>query len=156
LLNRFAHVAALAVVFGSPVGATDNADLITATVKAATYCTLSAGKDGVDRQLFEDDPEWQLGGPQWGYYRPDLPVSVGFPTDSDGVARICEVHATLASQDDQTEMRAALEVLLKQKPVEQSDSVIWMFGRSGNARGLQFFPDTRSDRPEVRLIGAAF
>jgi hypothetical protein len=156
LLSRLTLVAALAVVVGSPSGATEGAELIALTVKAATYCTLSAGKNGVDKTRFDDDPEWQPGGSQGGYYHPDLAVTVGFPADDDGVARICEVPATLSSQDDLTQLRSALEALLKQKPIEQSGSVIWMFGTGGNARGLQFFSDTQSDQPRIRFIGAAF
>lgn len=124
-------------------------------MKGATTCTLSAGKDAVDTAKFDSDPSW-LKSSDGGYAATDLPVMISFPKDDDGIARICVVEATLGSQEEQKDMQLALEVLLKQKPIEQDDSVIWMFGAPPNVRGLQFFPDTTSDKPEIRFIGAAF
>jgi hypothetical protein len=85
-----------------------------------------------------------------------LPIAVSFPEDSDGVARICEVRATLPSQAAQAGLKAGLQTSLKSKPFEQSDSTIWMFDTKDGSRGLQFFPDKTSNQPNVRLIGAAF
>lgn len=104
---------------------------------------------------FDGNANWQRQD-DGSYSAVSLPVKVTFPADVDGVSRICVVEATLPSQKDQQDMRTAFEVLLKQKPVEQKDSVIWMFGGASNSRGLQFFPDTVSDQPKIRLIGAAF
>ncbi|MXO59254.1 hypothetical protein GRI89_06840 [Altererythrobacter salegens] len=125
------------------------------TMKGATSCTLSARKEGVDTSRFEKDSSWQRD-PDGSYAAINLPVRVTFPADADGISRICVVEATLASQKEQNEMRTALEVLLKQKPLEQKDSVIWMFGGGKNARGLQFFPDNTSKQPQIRFVGAAF
>ena len=86
----------------------------------------------------------------------EYPVAITLPPDPDGVARICEVRATMASQSDQKEMLAALEVLLRQEPIKQSNSMIWMFGKVPAVRGLQFFPDDKNSQPEVRFVGAAF
>ena len=86
----------------------------------------------------------------------DLPITVTFPIDLDGVSRICVVEATLPSREEQQQLQMALEVLLKQEPIKQADSVIWMFGSPPDVRGLQFFLDPESDEPQIRLIGAAF
>jgi hypothetical protein len=124
-------------------------------MEGATSCVLSAGKDGADTSSFDGDNNWQRQD-DGSYSAVSLPVTVTFPTDPDGVARICVVEATLPSQKQQQDMRTGFEVLLKQKPIEQEDSFIWMFGGASNSRGLQFFPDTKSDQPKIRLIGAAF
>lgn len=125
-------------------------------MEGATSCVLSAGKDGADTSRFDGDANWQKQDDGSYLAAKGLPVKVTFPADPDGVSRICVVEATLPSQKQQREMRTAFEVLLKQKPVEQTDSSIWMFGGASNSRGLQFFPDTTSDQPKIRLIGAAF
>lgn len=125
-------------------------------MEGATTCVLAAGKNGADRSSFDGDANWEK--QDDGSYRAakGLPVTVTFPADPDGVSRICVVEATLPSQDQQKQMRAAFEALLKKKPIEQKDSLVWMFGGGSNARGLQFFTDKTSDQPKVRLIGAAF
>jgi hypothetical protein len=85
-----------------------------------------------------------------------MPIVIAFPKDNDGVARTCEVRATLASQGDQAGVKSALQTSLKSKPFEQSDSAIWMFDTKDGPRGLQLFPDKTSKQPNIRLIGAAF
>jgi hypothetical protein len=124
-------------------------------MEGATSCVLSAGKDGADTSRFDGDGNWKKQD-DGSYSAVGLPVKVTFPADADGISRICVVEATLPSQKDQQDMRTAFEVLLKKKPIEQKDSIIWMFGGASNARGLQFFPDAKSDQPQIRLIGAAF
>ncbi len=124
-------------------------------MEGATSCVLSADKNGVDTSRFDGNANWKKHD-DGSYSADNLPVHVTFPADRDGVSRICVVEATLASQKQQQEMRTAFEVLLKQKPMEQEDSVIWMFGGVDNSRGLQLFPDTQSDQPQIRIIGAAF
>lgn len=96
---------------------------------------------------------------QTGYTQADMPIAVTFPTDEDGVARICVVEATLASRALQDAMRYGLETALESKPLDQGDSLIWMFGAGGeNPRGLQFFPDylALDKTVNVRLVAAAF
>ena len=122
---------------------------------AATTCVVAAGKDGVEKSKFEQSDKW-VSSQAGGFEHPTLPIEISFPQDSDGVARICVVNATLNSQGNQSELLAAFEVLFKQEPIKQSDSVIWMFGAPPNARGLQVFPDLNSEKPKIRLIGAAF
>ncbi len=118
-------------------------------------CVQAASKDGANSQLFEESTDWE-GDFEIGYRANGLPVTVTFPKDRDGVARICVVEATLASREQQAGMVAALNENLKGKPIEQSDSMIWMFGKPQNIKGLQFYTDNKSDQPKVRLIGAAF
>ncbi len=125
-------------------------------MEGATSCVLAAGKNGVDRSTFDADANWEKQDDGSYLAAKGLPVKVAFPADPDGVSRICVVEATLPSQDQQKQMRTAFEVLLKKKPIEQEDSLVWMFGGGSNARGLQFFTDNESDQPKIRLIGAAF
>lgn len=145
-------LAALAI--GSDASAQESL-VIGQAIKGATFCTLSASKAGVDTARFDGDESWQRD-TDGSYSAIGMPVKITFPADEDGVSRICVVEATLPSRKDQREMQIVLEALLKRKPIVQSDSLIWMFGGAGNARGLQFFPDSKSEQPHVRLIGAAF
>ena len=125
-------------------------------MQAATFCVLAASKSGVNFASFEKDAEWLAESDGSGFRHRSAPVSVTFPKDSDGVARVCEARATLASQDDQSQMVKAFEILLKKKPVVQSDSVIWLLNTKTGPRGLQIFSDKKSPQPQVRLVGAAF
>jgi hypothetical protein len=59
LLNRLLSLAVLAAFSGSPVGAADSGDLIADTLEAATACTLSAAKSGVDEKRFKENPKWR-------------------------------------------------------------------------------------------------
>ena len=129
---------------------------LAAIAEAGTLCALSADKVGANTSRFIGNSGWVVGEDGKEVRHNAFPIVVTLPADPDGLSRICKVEATMASQSDQKEMLLALEVLLRQKPIEQADSVIWMFGKAPNARGLQFFPDYKSDRPEVRFIGAAF
>ncbi len=117
---------------------------------------LAANKGGSDLNRFSVEGGWVTSADGRSVAHKDFPIAVNLPADPDGVARICEVRATMASQSDQKEMLLALEVLLRKKPIEQADSLIWMFGSQKNARGLQIFPDFKNEQPEVRLVGAAF
>ena len=117
---------------------------------------LSASKKGADPSRFASDAAWVKSSDGKSFKHRSLPIVVGFPEDSDGVARICEVRATLPSQAAQAGLKAGLETSLKSKPFEQSDSTIWMFDTKDGPRGLQFFPDKTSNQPNVRLIGAPF
>jgi hypothetical protein len=146
----------LAALLGSPALAQDDPAALVRAMEGATTCVLAAGKNGADRSNFNSDANWEKQDDGSYLAAKGLPVKVTFPADDDGVSRICVVEATLPSQDQQKQMRTAFEVLLKQKPLDQKDSLIWMFGKGGDARGLQFFTDDTSDQPKIRLIGAAF
>src|SRR5690606_37883626 len=93
--------------------------------------------------------------PNADYGHQAAPVSIDMPKDSDGVARICVVRASLASKEAQAELADRITALLKSQPIEQSDSVIWMVSVKGH-RGIQLYTDKTSERPQVRLIGAEF
>ncbi|MEO0057562.1 MAG: hypothetical protein RIT17_1015 [Pseudomonadota bacterium] len=146
----------LAALLVSPAHAQEDTAALVRTMEGATTCVLAAGKNGADRSNFDANADWEKQDDGSYLAAKGLPVKVTFPADPDGVSRICVVEATLPSQKQQQEMRTAFAVLLKQKPIEQTDSFIWMFGGASNSRGLQFFPDTKSDQPQIRLIGAAF
>ena len=133
-----------------------NPALIAKTMEAATFCVLAAGKSGADRGRFSAGTEWIANADKTGFRHAGMPITVTFPADRDGIARICVVQATLASQDDQSQVQRAFEVVLKKKPFQQSDSVIWMLNTKTGSRGLQLFPDKISEQPKIRLIGAAF
>ena len=154
--KKFLPAAIFAATLGFPALAQEDQSVLVRVMEGATSCVLAAGRNGADTSSFDGDANWQK--QHDGSYQSaqDLSVKVTFPADPDGVTRFCVVEATLPSQKQQQEMRTAFEVLLKQKPMEQKDSVIWIFGGKGNARGLQFFPDSTSDQPKIRLIGAAF
>lgn len=143
-----------ALAFAATAIAQDTSAMVQA-IRGATSCTLAASKTGVDTAHFDGDESWQRKA-DGSYLAVAQPVRISFPTDSDGIARTCVVEATLSSRKEQREMQAALEVLLKQKPIKQTDSVIWIFGSTPNVRGLQFFTDSKSEKPEIRFIGAAF
>lgn len=117
---------------------------------------LAASKHGVAIERFTDDSDWLPAESGSGFNHRTLPVSVTFPKDADGIARVCEVHATFVSQGDQTQLIKTFDVLLRAKPIQQSNSMIWMLNTKVGPRGLQIFPDKASDRPKVRLAGAAF
>ena len=131
-------------------------DVAATTAMAGVMCVASANKKGADRSRFVRDEAW-VGSPDgMSFKHRSMPILVSFPKDNDGVARICEVKATLPSQAYQAGLKSGLETSLKSKPFEQSDSTVWMFSTKDGPRGLQFFPDKTSDHPQVRLIGAAF
>lgn len=146
----------LAALLGSSAHAQEDPATLVRAMEGATSCVLAAGKNGADRSNFDGDANWEKQDDGSYLAAKGLPVKVTFPADPDGVSRICVVEATLPSQDQQKQMRTAFEVLLKQEPLDQTDSLIWMFGKGENARGLQFFTDNTSDKPKIRLIGAAF
>ncbi|MCL9998881.1 MAG: hypothetical protein NBV68_05835 [Erythrobacter sp.] len=145
-----------AAVLGSSANAQEDPSALVRAMEGATTCVLAAGKKGADRSKFDGSAEWEKQDDGSYLAAKGLPVKVTFPADPDGVSRICVVEATLPSPDQQKQMRTAFEVLLKKKPIEQKDSLVWMFGGGSNARGLQFFTDNSSDQPKIRLIGAAF
>jgi hypothetical protein len=156
LRKLFLPAAIIAAAAGSSANAEEeDASALVRAMEGGTSCVLSAGKNGADTSRFDNNEVWQKQD-DGSYSASGQPVKVTFPADADGVSRICVVEATLESQKQQKEMRVAFEALLKQKPIEQKDSMIWMFGTVGNSRGLQFFPDAKSDQPKIRLIGAAF
>jgi hypothetical protein len=131
-------------------------DVAAMTATAGVMCVVSASKKGADQSRFASDPTWVRSPDGKSFRHRSMPIEVTFPEDSDGIARNCEVHATLPSQTIQAGLKAGLATSLKSKPFEQSDSTIWMFDTKNGPRGLQFFPDKTSDQPKVRLIGAAF
>lgn len=156
LRKLFLPAVILAAALGSSAHAQDDPAALVRAMEGATSCVLAAGKDGADTSKFDGDANWEKQDDGSYLAAKSLPVKVTFPVDPDGVSRICVVEATLPSQDQQKQMRTAFEVLLKKKPIEQEDSLVWMFGGGINARGLQFFTDNESDQPKIRLIGAAF
>ncbi|MFM5918189.1 MAG: hypothetical protein ACKOOL_11750 [Novosphingobium sp.] len=118
---------------------------------------MAAGKQGVDTSRFKEaDSDWVASTDGAGFHHRTLPVEVGFPKDSDGVARICEVKARLASQYDQNQLIIAFGAMLRAKPIEQTESVLWVLDTKTGRRGLQIFTDKTSEQPNVRLVGAAF
>ncbi|WP_156522892.1 hypothetical protein [Erythrobacter neustonensis] len=145
-----------AAVLGSSANAQEDPSALVRAMEGATTCVLAAGKKGADRSKFDGSAEWEKQDDGSYLAAKGLPVKVTFPADPDGISRICVVEATLPSQNQQKQMRTAFEALLKKKPIEQKDSLVWMFGGGSNARGLQFFTDKMSDQPKIRLIGAAF
>ena len=142
--------------YASTGEAADQPSIAAETAKAGVTCILSAAKAGVDRSRFGTDQNWVPSGNGMGFSHRSMPIVIAFPKDTDGVARICEVRATLPSQGDQLNLSAALVTILKRKPLQQTDSMIWMLGTKAGARGLQYFPDKKSPQPKIRLIGAAF
>jgi hypothetical protein len=129
---------------------------LAAITEAGVSCVLTADKNGANASRFQSDDGWVVDAAGKNIRHVKYPIAVTLPTDADGVSRVCEVRATMASQSDQKEMLRALEVLLRQKPMKQADSIIWMFGKVPNVRGLQFYPDNKSEQPEIRFVGAAF
>ena len=130
---------------------------VTATAAmAGVKCVISVNKKGADRSRFAGNQSWVSSSDGMSFQHRSMPITVTFPKDNDGIARICEVRATLPSQADQAALKSYFERSLISKPLEQGDSTIWMFDANEGARGLQFFPDKTSDHPKVRLIGAAF
>ena len=140
----------------SIANAADQPSISSETARAGMTCILSAAKAGVDRSRFKADQNWTPSSNGTDFTHRSMPIAIVFPLDSDGIARICEVRATLPSQDDQVSLGATLASTLKRKPLQQKDSMIWMLGTKSGTRGLQYFPDKQSPQPKVRLIGAAF
>ena len=137
-----------------------NVPAIVKTVGASLACLVAVNKAGADKSAFKGDPEWISSDDGSTLRHRELPIEVTFPKDTDGVARNCEVRAKLSSKSDQGELTLALGTLLGTKLhaqlVQQNDSMIWMLSTKKGPRGLQFFPDKTSDRPDVRLVSAAF
>jgi len=146
----------LALVAAAQAVPSQLSDVAGTTATAGVMCVVSASKKGADRSRFASDPTWVKSSDGKSFKHRSMPIEITFPEDSDGIARICEVRATLPSQTIQAGLKAGLETSLKSKPFEQSDSTIWMFDTKDGPRGLQFFPDKTSNQPKVRLIGAAF
>ncbi len=123
---------------------------------AAGLCMLSAGKQGVDLTRFQT-AAWKAETTGSAAYRHStLPVTIETPADTDGVARICVVRARLSSQDEQKKLAASIADLLRAKPVDQGNSLIWLVSTRTGPRGIQLYLDKNADQPSVRLIGAAF
>jgi hypothetical protein len=129
---------------------------LAAVAEAAVSCALTADKNGANASRFKSEGGWIPDEAGKEIRHNKFPIVVTLPPDPDGVSRNCEVRATMASQSDQKEMLLALEVLLRPKPIEQTDSIIWMFGKPPTVRGLQFYPDKKSKQPQIRFVGAAF
>ena len=147
-----AILAAAAFIAVSPANAAEIAP-VDDVVNSAAMCILSAGRDGTDTSRF-DTEAWAPHGR--GYRHKTVPISIEFPTDDDGISRICVVHAMLRDQDEQKEIVTRLNSMLGSKPLKQSASQVWMVSTASGPRGIQFFTDQDSDQPQVRLIGAAF
>lgn len=114
---------------------------------------LSAGKNGADKSRFQNEA-WTP--TEDGFRHLSAPISIEFPSDKDGVTRICVVRASLVDKGEQKKLASKLTDLLKTKPLKQSDSQIWMVSTASGTRGVQFYTDKTSNQPQVRLIGAAF
>ena len=155
-MRKFVSALAVACLLPQLCYAESDPARLAAIAEAGVSCVLSADKSGANVQRFASDGGWIVSESGKEVNHNKFPIKVTLPADPDGVSRVCEARATMASQSDQKEMLKALEVLLRQKPMTQTDSVIWMFGKAPNARGLQFFPDYKSERPEIRFVGAAF
>ena len=125
------------------------------TYRAGIDCMRSASPSGVSYASFEDPDYWTASDDGKTYTSNTLPITVGFPADEDGIARICVVKAQMHSQADQQWLEDAYTEHFG-KPTTQTESKIWVIHSEDQARGLQFFPDNTSDQPQVRLIGAAF
>jgi hypothetical protein len=116
---------------------------------------LSASKNGASRDSFQGSGTWIAAPDGDRFNHGTLPIVVTFPPDKDGVSRICVVEATLDNAADQQQLESSFAKALG-RSVKQTDSSIWMKKSGTVTRGLQFFPDARSDQPKVRIIGAAF
>ncbi|MDX2210945.1 MAG: hypothetical protein SFV20_11390 [Sphingopyxis sp.] len=154
-MRKFAAVLAFLLPLFSAQAESDPPRLA-AIAEAGVSCVLSADKVGADVKRFSAEGGWVAADDGKSVKHKVYPIAVTLLQDADGVARTCEVRATMASQSDQKEMLAALEVLLRKKPIKQTNSIIWMFGSPPNARGLQYFPDYQNELPEIRFVGAAF
>lgn len=123
---------------------------------AAALCMVAAGKQGVDVTRFQT-AGWKAesSGPT-AFHHSTLPVAVETPADKDGVARTCVVRAQLTSQGEQKKLAASISDLLRAKPVDQGNSLIWLVSTKTGPRGIQLYLDKNADQPSVRLIGAAF
>ena len=151
---RLARIStAIAAFFvSSPVLAEDFAT-VSDVANSAALCMLSAGKDGADTSRFEGNG-WTS--TEDGYRHMSAPVKIEFPSDDDGIRRICVVHAALADRKAQDEVAEVIATMLKAQPIEQSESKVWVISTANGPRGIQFFIDQDSDQPQVRLVGAAF
>ncbi|MEL6238295.1 MAG: hypothetical protein AAFQ90_06840 [Pseudomonadota bacterium] len=147
-----AILAPAALIAASAANAAETAT-VDDVANSAAMCMLSAGKDGADKSRFENDA-WTP--TEKGFQHVSAPISIEFPTDKDGVDRICVVRAALAERSDQETLKKQISDMLKSKSLKQSQSEIWMVSTASGARGIQFYPDTSSEQPQVRLIGAAF
>ena len=117
---------------------------------------LASGKNGVDRSRFAN-ANWKATSTGLTVFEHVVhPIKIEFPSDKDGIARICTVHATLRSQIEQKGLAANLAKLLRAKPYDQGTSLVWLVPTKVGTRGIQFFLDKASEQPKVRLIGAAF
>ncbi|MDG5750906.1 hypothetical protein P8R33_07305 [Qipengyuania sp. XHP0211] len=157
-MMRFSVILLAAILLAATLTAASAANAAeTATVddvaNSAALCMLSADKNGADRSRFENDA-WTFNGQN--YQHISAPISIEFPTDGDGVNRVCVVRAILSDQYEQNKVVKILTSILDSKPLKQSESQLWMVSTAAGPRGIQFFTDPNSDQPQVRLIGAAF
>ncbi|RDC60250.1 hypothetical protein HME9302_01451 [Alteripontixanthobacter maritimus] len=111
-------------------------------------------KTGASREAFHNTGAWTSDGNGTFIHR-DLPITVAFPKDDDGVSRTCVVEAVLESRGTQSALKNSLKKSLG-KPLKQQTSMIWMVQIDNGVRGLQFFTDEKSEKPKVRLIATAF
>lgn len=146
---------ALLVLAGAGANASVPPELNNYTYRAGMDCMFSASKSGATRDRFEASDRWVASPDGDRFTHASLPIVVSFPADDDGVSRICVVEATLGSKEDQRWLEKAIAKELG-RGVKQTDSSIWMIKSDAGTRGLQFFPDNKSDQPKIRLIGAAF
>ncbi|MFN3818744.1 hypothetical protein [Blastomonas sp.] len=146
---------ALAVLVGTAAHASVPPPLIYYTYRAGMDCMLSASKNGASRESFQGSETWIASPEGDRFNHGTLPIAVTFPPDKDGVTRICVVESALDTAADQQQLENSFSKALG-RGVKQTDSSIWMKKSGTVTRGLQFFPDTKSDQPKVRIIGAAF
>jgi len=117
-------------------------------------CMRAAAKTGASREAFQNTETWTADRDGTFIHR-ELPITVSFPKDDDGVSRTCVVEAVLESKGTQAALISSLSKSLG-KPIKQQTSMIWMVETDNGVRGLQFFTGKKSEKPKVRLIAAAF
>ena len=140
---------------GSAVNASVPLPIVHYTYVAGIDCMLSASNTGTTRERFGNSEVWAPSADGAGFNHRNLPITVRFPNDDDGINRICVVEATMGSAAEQAVLTKAFKQSLG-KFVKQSNSNIWLKQTAAGTRGLQLFPDKLSNQPKVRLIGAAF
>ena len=155
-LGKFLALLAASLVTTSAQAAPESSTVVSVTSVAAISCILAVSKQGATKDRFSKSGDWVVTQNGDGFHHSSMPVAVSFPKDADGIARNCEVRATLASQDDQERLTKILKALIGAAPIEQQNSIVWAWNPRVGPRGLQLYPDRNSDQPQVRLVVAAF
>jgi hypothetical protein len=158
-LHKFLITLLASGLFAVPALAQDAVQpaLVEDVVSAATQCMLAANLSGADMERLTE-AGWSLNsgvGEELVYAHPGTSVSISLSPDDDDVSRICVVKAPLTSSGDIQLLTDQPTQALRARPIEQTNSTIWMVNSDGT-RGLQLFNESSSENSRVRLIGAHF